>query len=141
MGFGPTPSSIFGMPVGGYSSMSSSFGAASSSSNSDMLEKMKTLESELEAERERRNTLESELEAERERRSAFEGVLLSTFQDMFGRVPQRLANFISHPPPVSNLYFTAISYFLPHLIHAFTVIAAISFHVCKQSQIPLHCET
>ena len=108
MGFGPTPSSIFGMPVGGYSSMSSSFGATSSSSNSDMLEKMKTLESELEAERERRNTLESELEAEQERRNAFEGVLLSTFQDMFGRVPQRLANFISHPPPVSNLYFTIL---------------------------------
>ena len=88
--------------------MSSSFGATSSSSNSEMLEKMKTLKLELGAKRERRNALESKLETEQERRSVFESVLLSTFQDMSRRVPQRLANFISHPPTVSNLYFTIL---------------------------------
>ena len=59
--------------------MFSSFGATSSSSNSEILEKMKTVELELEMEQERRNTLESELEVQREKRSAYEDVLLSTF--------------------------------------------------------------
>ena len=87
MGFGPTPSSVFRMPTKAYGNISSSSGSASSYNNSQMIEKLRSLE--------------AELGAERERRIALEGALVSTFQEIFGRVPQHLANFISRPPMVS----------------------------------------
>ena len=101
MGFGPTPSSVFGMPKGGYGNMSSSSASASSSNDAQMQEKVRSLESNLGSERKVIRMLEAKLETEQERRNALEDALMSAFEEILGRVPEQFANLLFHPPMVS----------------------------------------
>ena len=83
VGFGPSPSLVFGLPSqqpGGVS-FESSRGCLT---QSKMDEKVQNLESNLNSERQKRHLMEvelqSELQKEREKRMAMEGVIAAAFQ-------------------------------------------------------------
>ena len=99
VGFGPSPSSVFGLPTqqlrGGLN-------------QSQMGERVRHLESDLESERLKRRLVETELQhelqKEREKRMAMEGAIAAAFEQYFGKVPEGIANLMSTPSKV-NIWF------------------------------------
>ena len=98
VGFGPSPSSMFGLPtqqMQGVSLESNKGGL----SQSQMGERIQHLESDLQSERLKHRLveieLENELDKECEKRMAMEGVIVTAFEQYFGKVPEGIANLIS----------------------------------------------
>ena len=96
VGFGPSPSSVFGLPTqqlrGGLS-------------QSQMGERVRHLESDLELECSKcrlvETELQHELQKEREKRMAMEGAIAAAFEQYFGKIPEGIANLMSTPSKVN----------------------------------------
>ena len=106
IGFGPTPSSVFGLPTPQLGvSLESSRGGLS---QSQMGQRVQHLESDLQSERLKRHLVETELQnelqKERDKRMAMEGAIAAAFEQYFGKVPEAIANLMSTSSKV-NMFF------------------------------------
>lgn len=103
LGFGPSPSNVFGR--------SSSFFAAMTSTSTNSIEPQM---------QQKVQSLELQLKSQLEWRSAIEGALAALCQRMLGNVPDEIANLIAHPPPVNFYSYFNSSFFFPSMVVTLT---------------------